>query len=144
MASNELILFAFYQRLSPRERTLVLLVAGTVFVLANLVGLSTLAGEFGELRRAGAEQSSNLEVQRIFASQQPDLVQRMQWLHTKQPVLVSRDRAGASLLNQVQQFARGSAVILTNPQIKPLPPGSAASRDANSASAPEGGLAVPA
>jgi hypothetical protein len=122
MASADLIPFAFYQRLSARERTLLLIVAGAVFVLANLIGVSALAGAFGELRRDCAEQSANLQVQRIFASRQPDLVQRTNWLQARQPVLVSRDRAGAGLLNQIQQFARASGVIVTNPQIKPLPP----------------------
>jgi hypothetical protein len=128
MASAELIPFAFYQKLSPRERTLVLAVAGTVFVLANLFAVSTLAGTFDELRHACAEQSSDLEAQRVFASEQPKLAKRMAWLRTTQPVLTSRDVAGASLLRQIEQFARGSAVIVTNPQIKPLPPASAESR----------------
>ena len=119
MATADLIPFAFYQRLSPRERTLVLLVAGAVFVLANLLAVTSLAGAFAELRRACAEQALDLRAQRIFASEQPKLAQRTRWLQSTQPVLTSRDRAGANLLDQVQQFARASTVIVTNPQIKP-------------------------
>ncbi len=125
MASAELIPFPFYQRLSPRERTLLLAVAATVFVLANLIALSALAGTFGELRRECAAEASNLQVQQLFASDQPIVAQRMQWLRAKQPVLASRDRAGTALLEQVQQMARGSGVIVTSPLIKPVPPASA-------------------
>jgi hypothetical protein len=124
MAAADLIPFAFYQRLSPRERNLLLAVLGTVFILANLLALSSLAGAFGELRRECADQSSNLQVQRLFASDQPKVTQRMNWLRTKQPVLVSRDRAGTALLEQVQQFARASGVIVTSPLIKPVSAGS--------------------
>ena len=122
MASADLIPFGFYQRLSPRERTLVLIIAGGVFVFANLLAVGGLFGEFGSLRRACAEQALDLKAQRIFASEQPKLAQRMNWLRSKQPVLTSRDRAGATLLDQVQQFARLGAVLVSNQQIKPLPP----------------------
>jgi hypothetical protein len=133
MALARVIPFSVYQRishyyrgLSARERTLLLLVTGTVFILANLALLSSLAGAFGELRHECAEQAVNLETQQLFASEQPKMAQRMSWLHSKQPVLASRDRAGAGLLEQIQQFARGSAVIVTNPRIKPPAIGAAA------------------
>jgi hypothetical protein len=131
MAAAELIPFAFYQRMSPRERTLLLAVVGTVFLLGNMFAVSTLAGKFNELRRECADQAANLEVQRLFASNKPKLTQRMDWLHAKQPVLVSRDRAGTGLLDQIQQFARANGVIITNPQIKPLAVPTAESRSAS-------------
>ncbi len=120
MASVALIPLAFYQRISPRERVLVLAVAGTAFLLANLWAVSTLTGAFRELRRTVADQSTNLQVQRLFASDQPKWAQRMQWLRQKQPVLASRDRAGASLLDQIQQLARGSVVLISTQKIKTL------------------------
>jgi hypothetical protein len=130
MASAALIPFAFYQRLSPRERLLSLVVAGTVFVLVNLFAVSTLGSAFGTLRHDGAEAASDLQVQRLLASDQPKVAQRMDWLRKKQPVLVSRDRAGAALNDQVQQIARVGAVIVTNPRIRPPAPASEDDRTA--------------
>ena len=113
--------FEFYQRLSPRERTLTLLVAGTAFLLGNVLVLSLLIGGFREGRRAYSEKSQDLRLQEIFAREQPMWAQRISWLKTRQPPLSNRDRAGTELLVQVQGAARASGVIITNPQIKPPP-----------------------
>ena len=131
MASDALIPFPFYQRLSARERVLLLVVAGTLFALANLVAVSALTRTFSSLRRACEEQSDTLKVQRLFARDQPMWNQRMAWLRTNQPVLASRDRAGASLFDQVQQLARASGVIITNQQIKPVLNAAAESRSSS-------------
>jgi hypothetical protein len=130
MASGALIPFAFYQRLSARERVLSLAVAGTIFVLANLFAVSTLGGAFASLRHDCAEEAGDLQVQRLLASDQPKVAQRMEWLRQKQPVLVSRDRAGTALFDQIQQFARLGGVIVTNPRIRPPAPASEDDRTA--------------
>lgn len=108
------------QRLSPRERVLALIVGGGVFLLANLLAVTTLLGSFQELRRACADQSLDLEALRVLAREAPKWDQRMQWLRAKQPVLASRDRAGAELLVQIQQFARASGVLLKSQQPVPF------------------------
>ncbi len=111
--------FAFYQRLSPRERVLSLLVGGAVFIVANMIVLSVLLGGFRENRKDYADKSQDMRVQEIFAREQPTWAQRMAWLKTKQPPLLNRDRAGTELFDQVQGAARVSAVLLTNPRIVP-------------------------
>ena len=124
--------FEFYQRLSPRERVLTLLVGGTVFVLVNLFVLSSLLGAFRGVNRQYAEKSQELELQNIFAREQPMWAQRMTWLKGKQPPLANRDRAGTELLDQVQGAARRAGVIITNPQIKPAPINVSGTKDPNS------------
>ncbi len=112
--------FGWFQRLSARERTLALLVAGTVFVIVNLFVLSFLIGSFGENRRLYTQQSQELKLQSLFAQEQPMWKQRMDWLKIRQPALANRSRAGTELLDQVQGAGRVNQVIITNPQIKPL------------------------
>ncbi len=109
-------------RLSPRERVLALAVAGVVFALANLMGLSALYGAFTSLRREGADAALELKAEELFARDQPKWDKRNAWLRTTQPVLISRDRAGAALLEQVQAAARGAQVVTSNERILPLPP----------------------
>ncbi len=111
--------FAFYERLSPRERLLTLIVGGAVFFVVNVIVLSMLLKSFGQGRRDYAEKAQQVKLQQIFAGEEPMWKQRMGWIKTKQPPLANRDRAGTELLDQVQGAARNNQVILTNPQIKP-------------------------
>lgn len=112
----------FYERLSPRERVLALAVAGVVFALANVMGVSALYGEIEHLRQEGADAALELKAEDLFARDQPKWEKRTAWLSKTQPVLMSRDRAGAALLEQVQAAARGAKVATSNERILPLPP----------------------
>ena len=111
--------FAFYERLSPRERLLSLIVGGAVFVVMNIIVFTMLLKSFAQGRRDYAEKAQQVKLQQIFAGEEPMWRQRMGWVKTKQPPLANRDRAGTELLDQVQNAARVNQVILTNPQIKP-------------------------
>ena len=112
--------FEFYQRLNPRERVLALTVAGAVFVVLNLIALSTLLRSFRETRAAYAERSQEYRFQEILAREAPMWTQRMAWLKGRQPALLDRAHAGNELLDQeVKGAARTSQLVLTNPQILP-------------------------
>ena len=124
--------FAFYERLSPRERVLTLIVGGAVFIVLNIVVLSMLLKSFSQGRRDYAEKAQQVKLQQIFASEEPMWKQRMGWVKTKQPPLANRDRAGTELLDQVQGVARNNQVILTNPQIKPAPLNTTGSKEPGS------------
>ena len=112
--------FAFYQRLNPRERALSLLVAATVFVLANLFALSYLLGAFHDLGEQYASGRQALNRENFWAGEQPMWEQRERWLREKQPVLTNLDRAPTQLLEQVQGAARASQVLLKNQQLRAL------------------------
>jgi hypothetical protein len=122
MAFTRVIPMQFYERLSPRERVLALAVAGVVFALANVMGVSALLGAFTHLRQEGADAALELKAEDLFARDQPKWDKRTAWLRTVQPTLISRDRAGAALLEQVQAAARGAQVATSNERILPLPP----------------------
>lgn len=110
--------FAFYHRLNPRERVLLLIVVGSVLFILNLIVLSFLLRTSRELNQQYAAKSQELNGELLFAAQKPGLWEpRNAWLHTNQPELKNRALAGSQLLETVQGLARGSAVIVTNPSI---------------------------
>ena len=111
--------FAFYHRLNPRERVLLLIVVGSVLFILNLIVLSFLLRTSGELNQQYAAKSQELNGELLFAAQKPGLWEpRNGWLHATQPELKNRALAGSQLLETVQGIARGSAVIVTNPSIQ--------------------------
>ena len=109
---------AFYQRLNPRERVLTLLVAGAVFVLANLLALNFLIGSFRNLNEQYADGALTLRRERFWADSQPTWQERMKWLKDKQPPITNR--APTQLLEQVQGAARVSQVLIRNQQPRAL------------------------
>lgn len=118
--------FAFYERLSPRERVLTLIVAGAVFLVINLVVLRGLTTSFRNLAAQRKQKSFEAETLRMYVAEKPRWAQRMKWLHDKQPPLVNRDVAGVKLEDQVKAVADQNKVILTNHQILPAPVGALA------------------
>jgi hypothetical protein len=125
------ISFGWYQRLSRRERLLTLAVAGTVFVIVNLVAISFLLDTYTRLSREFTRDRGTVLLLRGLANQQEMWKQRSAWLHATQPVLINRDRAGTALYEQIQGLGRATQLIVTSLQIKPaatVAPG-AASRE---------------
>ena len=113
------ISLAWFHRLTRRERFLTLAVAGTVFVILNLLAINFLLDAYAGLTRQYAEDQGNLLRLKALAVQQPMWSQRNDWLKHTQPVLINRDRAGTALYEQVQNLARAKQVILSSLQIKP-------------------------
>ena len=119
--------FAFYHRLNSRERVLLLVTAGSLLFILNLVLLSFLLRNSHELNLQYAAKSQELNGELLFAAQKPGLWEpRNNWLHANQPELKNRALAGSQLLETVQGIARGASVIVTNPSI-PSPTGSSPS-----------------
>ncbi len=123
--------FAWFQRLNGRERVLTLLVAGTVFVLLNLLAIRFLLDSYGSLTTEYAQERRDALRLQILADQKAMWSQRNDWLKSTQPVLTNRDRAGTALYEQVQNLARGKQVIVSALQIKPaaITPAGPAARD---------------
>lgn len=127
--------------MSPRERTLSLIVGGAVLLVANLVAISTLLRSSRELRAQIADKSQELHVQSLYAQEAPMWKQRTDWLKAKQPVLTNYSRAGSDLLVEIQTAARANQVTINTFQITPLPPLIAGERTAK-AEHPSASVAV--
>lgn len=107
---------AWYQRMSPRERRLVLMVAGALFLLINLVVWSKLFDVLGNARAELALRRATREEQRQFIKEKDLWARRDQWLKKHQPTLKSAVEA-STLLDQVKEIAGKHNVLIENPAI---------------------------
>lgn len=122
---------AWFHRLTRRERILTLLVAGTVFVILNLLAINFLLDSYANLTRQYAEDRANAFRLRALAEQEGMWRQRNDWLKSTEPILNNRDRAGTALYEQIQSLARAKQVVVNSLQIKPAAtiPGGTAAKD---------------
>ncbi len=106
----------WFQRLNRRERVLSLIVAGTVFVVINLVIWSSLAGMVGRTRAELAERKTTRRQQEVFMKERGMWEKRDEWLKKNQPTLKSAVEASA-LLDQLKQAASKQNIVIENPAI---------------------------
>jgi hypothetical protein len=107
---------AWYQRMTARERRLVLLVAGALFLLINLVVWSKLFDVLANARSEVALRKSTREEQRNLIKEKDLWAKRDQWLKQHQPTLKSAVEA-STLLDQVKEIAGKHNVLIENPAI---------------------------
>ena len=106
----------WFQRLNRRERVLMAIVAGAIFLLVNLFVWSSL---LGGARRARADLVSREAVrtqQNVFLKEQKMWARRDEWLQKNQPTLKSPVEASA-LLDQIKQAASKQSIVIENPAI---------------------------
>ena len=114
--------FAFYQRLTARERTLLLLVGGSLVLIVNLILLSVLIRSWRDLNLEYTQKSQELDRESLFADQKVSLWQpRTEWLKKTQPPLPNRSLAGPQLQEAIKNLAQGSQMIITNQKFVTLP-----------------------
>ena len=106
----------WFQRLNRRERILLLLVGGTVFLLLNLWIWSALLGSASRARADLAERKATRTQQRLFLKERKLWSKRDDWLKKNQPTLKSPVEASA-LLDQVKQVAGKQNIVIENPAI---------------------------
>ena len=107
---------AWYQRMNQRERRLVLIVAGALFLLINLVIWSKLFGVLGNARTEFALRKATRDEQDVYIKERDLWTRRDQWLKQHQPTLKSAVEA-STLLDQVKQIAGKHNVLIENPAI---------------------------
>lgn len=106
----------WWARLNQRERMLVSLVAGTLFLLVNVFVWSGLLGAIKRAHADLASRSATRKTQSIYLKEQGTWAKRDQWLRTHQPQLKSAVEA-STLLDQLKEVAGKYEVLLENPQI---------------------------
>ena len=129
MQIDNLLPFAFYQRISQREKRLLLLVLGTAFILGNLLALTTIARSFRTLRQDYRDKNDEWKFASNFIQDKATWDTRAEWLRKTQPKMTSRDSVSYALLDQVQGLGRQYKVIITNSKIRPVSPGDKVSPD---------------
>ncbi len=106
----------WFQRLKPRERVLSLAVAGTIFVIINLVIWSWLTGMMSRTRAEMAERKVTRTQQQVFIKERGMWAKRDKWLKKNQPTLKGPGEASA-LLDQLKQAAGKQNMVIENPAI---------------------------
>jgi len=107
---------AWYQRMNPRERRLAWIVAGSIFLLINLLIWSQLVGAIGSARAELALRKATRNEQSVYIKERDLWARRDQWLKEHQPTLKSAVEA-STLLDQVKEIAGKHSVLIENPAI---------------------------
>lgn len=116
------VLVAYYRRITPRERVLLLITGGAVLFVVNLVLLNILLNSGRELGSAYAEKSQQLRGEQLFAGQKNSLwAPRSEWLKKTQPALTNYNIQGNQLLEAINATARNNQIVVTNPGTRPPP-----------------------
>jgi hypothetical protein len=107
---------AWYLRLNQRERKLVLIVAGALFLLINLLIWSKLFDILGNARAELALRKATRDEQSLYIKEKDLWARRDQWLKQHQPTLKSAVEA-STLLDQVKEIAGKHNVLIEKPAI---------------------------
>ena len=108
---------AWYQRLSRRERILLLAVSGIVFALVNLMVWSWLLGALGRARIELAARQATRTQQAIYIKERDMWSKRDDWIQKHQPSLSGPGEASKLLEEQIKPVAAKYQVLIENPQI---------------------------
>jgi hypothetical protein len=109
-------LTSWYERLSKRERRLLLSIGGVVFVLLNYMVWTWLLGALHRARTDLAERQSARMQQTIFMKERNLWVQRDEWIK-KHELALSGPGEASKLLDQIKPIAAKYNVLIENPQI---------------------------
>ncbi len=104
-------------RLSKRELGMALAVLGIVFIFANLMAINAFRKKNAQLSADLAARKLELSTQKEILAQQALWQQRGDWITANQPKLENRERAGVALLEEIQQAAKASNVLLERPEL---------------------------
>jgi type II secretory pathway component PulM len=107
---------AWFQRLNPRERILLLIVATAIFLLLNLFIWQWLLGTLERTRTEVAARKAVRAQQSVFLRETKMWTQRDQWLREHQPAMTNPGEASA-LLDQIRQVAAKHNILIEKPAI---------------------------
>lgn len=104
-------------RLTSRERLLVVLFGGTLFVLGNLMLFSSMTKRHARLTGDLVAKRSEIQSLKRLLSGGESGVERDAWLTANQPKLTNPGQAGVQLLEQIKEAARANEVLLDNQEL---------------------------
>ena len=105
-------------RLTPRERKLLLLVGGALFLVINLFLARAVIRSVQSARAEAQAQQSAWEAARGMLAQEQLWATRGAWLRENQPALTQgRDRANVELLGEVDGLTKQMGLTLESPPV---------------------------
>lgn len=109
---------AFFERLTLRERRLLLLVGGAIFLVVNFALIRGLLVTLKNLNMQKQAKTVLLNTQRTLLEEAEMWKARDAWLKQKQPAMTkSRDLANVDLLNDLEKATRDNGLLLENPPV---------------------------
>ncbi len=108
--------WAWFERLSKRERLLAVLVGGTVFLLINYLLWDGLLSAADRTRADLAVRNSERNIQKVFMQERDPWSKREAWLKKNQPVVRNAGESSA-VLDDIKQVASKHNIVLENPQL---------------------------
>jgi len=104
-------------RLTPRERLLIYLVAGVLFAVGNLALLSSLQKRHLRIQADLAQKQSEIKLmQNVLAESEP-CAARQAWLSANQPRMTNPEQCGVKLLEEIKETARANEVLLESSEL---------------------------
>ena len=102
------------QQMTPRERTLAMIVGLIVVACVNLFLFDYFVKQNRQLRSDFALKTLSLTAKRALLADRDVWQQREQWLAQKQVKLTDPDRAATTLLATAQDIAKKHSIVLEN------------------------------
>ena len=104
-------------RLSSRERTLLAIVFGILFILGNFFVVSALVKRYQQTNADFVRKQAELKSLKQMFAERDLWAKRDAWITAKQPKLANRDQARVQLLEEVKSAAKARNIVLENPAL---------------------------
>ena len=104
-------------RLTPRERILIYLIAGILFLVGNLALVSSLSNRHARVKADLAAKRTEIASLKNILAGSHEGVAREAWLSSHQPKLTNPEQAGVQLLEQIKEAARANDIVLESPEL---------------------------
>jgi len=105
-------------QLSTREKNLSILVGTVAFLLITVFVTDYFLKNKARLTADLAVKVRQLRMMQTRSAEKAKWDQRAAWLTEKQPKLVSEERAGGQLLEQIKELAKKHSVLIESPVIR--------------------------
>jgi hypothetical protein len=107
-------------RLNPRERTLIGLLAGALFLLANWTILGSGLRRHAQIQASLAATRAEIRSLEMVIADEATSAKQEAWLAAHQPKLTNPEQAGVELLDRIKESARTCKVAIENPELGTL------------------------
>jgi len=107
-------------RITRRERILICIIVGVLFVLGNLALLTSLKNRHIRLQADLAQKRTEIKAMKVILAESDQWAARQAWLTANQPRLTNPEQTRVQLLEQIKEAARANEVLLESPELGDL------------------------
>ena len=104
-------------RLTPRERILVYIVAGVLFAVGNMALLSSLQKRQIRIKADLAQKQSEIKLMQTLLTESDPCTTRQAWLTANQPRMTNPEQSGVKLLEEIKETARANELLLESSEL---------------------------